>query len=367
MRKKILRVLLLFLLFFSTTSTVLAEDYEYRYAEINDELFTCKYYNSKNNNELIIEVGVRGNNYIDGVSISTYVNGATKYNKLLHTEELPANTLGENEMVNYVTFHSTCPKYAGSYPEKKGYALSDNKESLSGSDYIMELDRLEYNDDDYCFYTFTDEFEWGFFAKKNLFVLEQNNTGKECPAKVVAELNASVKDEITDVRKYYGTEEDGAALEVTKQKCVSDAVNYLKEKHNEKNPLEEDSGVKCYVGKLQDVKSFEKGINKPNETDNTQIDCSSLFDAETGKFINGAYFVLEVLAILLVVILTIKDYAAAILNSNQDEMKKANKRLITRLIIVVVILLLPALIKLLLKLFKIELFSSDPFCGTIKK
>jgi len=65
--------------------------------------------------------------------------------------------------------------------------------------------------------------------------------------------------------------------------------------------------------------------------------------------------------------LTIKDYAAAILNSNQDEMKKANKRLVTRLIIVVVILLLPALIKLILKLFKIELFSSDPFCGTIKK
>ena len=362
MRKKVIKILVLFILFFSATSTALAEDYEYRYAELNDELFTCKYFNSKNNNELIIEAGVRGNNYVDGVSIFTMVNGAIKYNKLLHTDELPANTLGENEMVNYITFHSTCPKYAGAYPSKNGFALSDNKESLNGSEYIMELDRIEYNED-YCFYTFVDEYEWGFFAKKNLLKFEQNNTGKECPAKVVAELKASVEDEITDVRKYYGTEEEGIALEVTKQRCVSDARTYLKEKYDD--PLEEP--IECYVGKLQDVKSFENKVNDPNAVDNKEIDCTNLFDAETGKIINGAYFILEVLAIIIVVGLTIKDYAFAILNSNQDEIKKANKRLVTRLIILVVILLLPALIKLILKLFKIELFNSDPFCGTIKK
>ena len=80
-----------------------------------------------------------------------------------------------------------------------------------------------------------------------------------------------------------------------------------------------------------------------------------------------AYFIIEIIAILIAIALTIKDYAVAILNSNADEIKKANKNLITRLIVIIILLLLPSLINLLFKVFNIKAFNSDPLCGTVNK
>ena len=98
----------------------------------------------------------------------------------------------------------------------------------------------------------------------------------------------------------------------------------------------------------------------------TELNCDNIF-AELADIIKTGYFIIELIAILLVVVLTIVDYAQVILSDNQDEMKKSNKKLTTRLIIVAVILLLPALINMILKMLHIQGFNSEkPLCVEIK-
>ena len=359
MKNKVLKGLLMFLLFFSTKSIVNAYAYEYRYEDVGDKIITCIYYNEKSKDEFILEFEVKGQSEtVDGYNVNTYIEGSHKYNKLASKDDTPANTIGENEIINYMNYKMKCPAYAASY-EKKGYVLSDNKESLSGSKTILDLRRSRYNKD-YCFYSYNNGIEWGFFAKKGKMQFEQNNSEKECPSIVVTELDVSTTED-TYERKFYGTDETGVALEVTKNKCESDARTFLQEKYDDP------SGVKCYAGSLQDVQSSGGNTEDPGKVDNPVLDCNGLFDYETKQVINSAYFILEIIAILAVIGLTIKDYALSILNSNQDEIKKSNKRLLTRVIVLVVILLLPALINMTLKVFKVEVFNSDPLCGTIKK
>ena len=70
---------------------------------------------------------------------------------------------------------------------------------------------------------------------------------------------------------------------------------------------------------------------------------------------------MEIIALILLVGLTVLDYAKVIMSGEQDEMKKSNKRLLTRIIIAALILLLPMLIKLILGVFHIEgIGSGDP-------
>lgn len=112
---------------------------------------------------------------------------------------------------------------------------------------------------------------------------------------------------------------------------------------------------------------FEKLVVNYDNIDFSELNCENIF-AEFADIIKTAYFIIELLAILLAVVLTIVDYAKIILSDNQDEMKKSNKNLMIRLIIVAVILLLPALINMILKTFRIQGFDSDtPLCIEIKK
>ena len=97
----------------------------------------------------------------------------------------------------------------------------------------------------------------------------------------------------------------------------------------------------------------------------TQFDCGTL--GELADIVKTGYFIIEIIAIVILVVFTALDYAKVILNGEQDEMKKTNKRLTTRLIIAVVILLLPALINFVLGVFNIEGFNSEnPLCVEIK-
>ena len=359
MKNKMLKGLLMFLLFFSTKSIVNAYAYEYRYEDVGDKIITCSYYNEKSKDEFILEFEVKGQSKaVDGYNVNTYIKGAHKYNKLASKDDTPANTIGENKIINYMNYKMKCPAYAASYG-KKGYVLSDNKESLSGSKTILDLRRSRYNKD-YCFYSYNNGIEWGFFAKKSKMQFEQNNSEKECPSIVVTELDVSTTED-TYERKFYGTDETGIALEVIRNKCESDARTFLQKEYDDP------SSVKCYAGTLQDLQTSGENPDDPSNVDNPILDCNGLFDHETKEVISGAYFILEIIAILAVIGLTIKDYALAILNSNQDEIKKSNKRLLTRIIVLVVILLLPALINMTLKVFKVEVFNSDPLCGTVKK
>lgn len=95
------------------------------------------------------------------------------------------------------------------------------------------------------------------------------------------------------------------------------------------------------------------------------LDCDSLF-ADIATEIKTAYFFLEVLSIVLIVALSALEYAKIILNDNQDEFKKANKKLSRRLILLVTLFLLPAIINIVLRWFKIEGFNSEnPLCVNV--
>lgn len=105
--------------------------------------------------------------------------------------------------------------------------------------------------------------------------------------------------------------------------------------------------------------------------ENVNVDIDSTFSCgtlgELADLVKTGYFIIEIIAIVILVVFTALDYAKVILSGEQDEMKKTNKRLATRLIIAVVILLLPALINFVLGVFNIEGFNSEnPLCVEIK-
>ena len=105
--------------------------------------------------------------------------------------------------------------------------------------------------------------------------------------------------------------------------------------------------------------------------ENVKLDTDSTFDCgtlgELADLVKTGYFIIEIVALVILVVFTVLDYAKVILSGEQDQMKKTNKRLATRLIVMIVILLLPALINFVLGVFNIEGFNSEnPLCVEIK-
>lgn len=62
----------------------------------------------------------------------------------------------------------------------------------------------------------------------------------------------------------------------------------------------------------------------------------------------------------IVLIMSSLDYLKAVLNSDDDSLKKANKKLVTRLILIVALFLLPTLVSVLLNVLG---FTSHEVCG----
>lgn len=114
--------------------------------------------------------------------------------------------------------------------------------------------------------------------------------------------------------------------------------------------------VYSYVTREDPVIDFDK-----------EFDCSSIFTPELVDLIRKAYFVIEIISIIILIALSSIDYAKVIMSGEQEEMKKNNQKLIKRLIIVVIIFLLPSLINLVFRMIHIEGFNSEhPLCVEIK-
>ena len=62
----------------------------------------------------------------------------------------------------------------------------------------------------------------------------------------------------------------------------------------------------------------------------------------------------------IVLIMSSLDYLKAVLNSDDDSLKKANKKLVTRLMLIVAVFLLPTLVSVLLNVLG---FTSHEVCG----
>lgn len=184
-----------------------------------------------------------------------------------------------------------------------------------------------------------------FFNYKSLTTLMLDN--KSIDPKNLKYNNNSLKEKYQNILKYHSERIIGA-VEKYKTEC--------------------EAGTEGTI--TLDTESLKEKINK--ELDKIVIDyqdvnleplnCDNLF-ADFADVIKTAYFLIEIGSLVLVIVLSVLEYAKIILADGQDEMKKANQKLIKRLIVLVVIFLLPALVNLILTVFKIEGFNSDnPLC-----
>lgn len=111
------------------------------------------------------------------------------------------------------------------------------------------------------------------------------------------------------------------------------------------------------------VKNMDEIV--PKFENQIELSCDSIF-SDIANEIKTAYFFIEIIAIVLVIALSSLEYAKILMSDNQDEFKKANKKLIRRIILLVALFLLPAILNIILGLFKIEGFNSDnPLCVNV--
>lgn len=82
--------------------------------------------------------------------------------------------------------------------------------------------------------------------------------------------------------------------------------------------------------------------------------CSDLFTDEMVDIIKTAYFIIEMVGLAILIVFSALDYIKVFMGDNADELKKSNSKFIKRLIILVVLFLLPALVNVMLRLFKID-------------
>lgn len=69
-----------------------------------------------------------------------------------------------------------------------------------------------------------------------------------------------------------------------------------------------------------------------------------------GKYIKDIYNILKFAVPIILLALSIKDFGTAVINQNQDAIKKATQTFIKRLIIAVLILIVPTLLNFILEL-----------------
>lgn len=137
---------------------------------------------------------------------------------------------------------------------------------------------------------------------------------------------------------------------------INVALNYAKEVCNKSSNSKIDYDEKELVDSIKDKYETTTFLDlKFDKT--TEFSCNSL--GELAEMVKTGYFIIEVIGFVILIVFTSLDYAKVILNGEQDDMKKTNKRLATRLIVLAIILLLPALINFTLRIFNIEGFNSE--------
>ena len=174
--------------------------------------------------------------------------------------------------------------------------------------------------------------------------------------------NISLTQRFTDL--FVGEEEDGKPKKSSKfaERVAMTVGNYKKKC--------EDKAGEEYVYNEEELETQMTYTINRMQRENISIDkndlsCDSIFASIAGE-IKTVYFFIEVLSIVLIIALSALEYAKIILNDNQDEFKKANKRLSRRIILLVTLFLLPAIINIVLSWFRIEGFNSkQPLCVNV--
>lgn len=119
----------------------------------------------------------------------------------------------------------------------------------------------------------------------------------------------------------------------------------------------------------QTEEELEKGYGEFKAQTNIEFNeasCNTLLGdtsvkGEPAYYLNFAFNLMKYAAIVLLLVLTIVEYAKAVASSNQDAIKKATTSTVKRLIIAMIIFLLPILINFVLRLLGI--ISTNGTCG----
>lgn len=118
-----------------------------------------------------------------------------------------------------------------------------------------------------------------------------------------------------------------------------------------------------FVNAQNQIKSFEertgKSLGISIETP-VAADCGSLLGSDVIDWIKKIFTIIQVAAVIYTIITGALGYAGAVMASDNDAIKKANKKFITRLIIVVILLLLPVLIEFVLGIAGFT--NTNPLC-----
>ena len=104
--------------------------------------------------------------------------------------------------------------------------------------------------------------------------------------------------------------------------------------------------------KPSDYSKYQKNVSLKINTKNykTKANCEGILGDETIDFLQKIFNIVKIVAPLLVLGLTIFEFAKAVISQDQDALKKAGNLFVKRLIIMIVLFFLPTIINLLLEL-----------------
>ena len=119
-----------------------------------------------------------------------------------------------------------------------------------------------------------------------------------------------------------------------------------------------------YITKLGLIKTVT--LEDPENLNETTDLCESLGPME--KYVRGAYSIIRFLIPIIIIVLSVIDFAGIVLSGETEKMEKAKKKFVLRLVIGILILFIPALLELLLKLAGVlsdKQTIADAVCGIV--
>lgn len=119
---------------------------------------------------------------------------------------------------------------------------------------------------------------------------------------------------------------------------------------------------------VQNVNKIESNIKSPNLINILEVGCNDIFGDKNNPdslshLINEILQYPRIIVPIIVIGLGTLDLAKAVIASNEDEMKKAQKTFVKRVIIGVAFFLIPAFVNLIMWLADIVWNGAYPTCG----
>lgn len=417
---KILLTLILLLTTYNVSASTVIDALGGRYDSSSPKIvLSCKYKDEENNvfrynlySDQRIELLDNGQepeeqyglrlNFYQLVTLGTIIDLKVDKYKLHREDGNGLYSLDVGGFAQQMVRTGQCPKYAIEYRKNsivddvKGdtstyYAAALDLAEISIKYDTMKtytLEKTEYNYDTFCFYDFVAKDKNGndtsvpryLSIDKNLFWIDNDRNGLHLNEFIPKSNNEKGEFYVNKCNTENNTNLCGLATLKTDIANESNlkylehgCPRYISSAYNSDNftsgvyNFMQESSAKNYYSKIMEHDLTEV-FEEPKLDENVHLICSDILDKEMLEWINTGIFIIQILAILIIIVLTVKEYAFVILNSDQENMKKNNKNLIKRITLLIILFLIPALIKFTFKIIKIDIVDSkDPLCQNVNK